>query len=78
MIMDIPFDLTNKLLMKAVQEYGVIFCPVSFFCLNPKTGRNQIRLAFSNITEQDIKEGIRRLARFIRDTHSQLRGALKS
>ena len=66
MTVDLPFAMTDDLLKECVEKYSVIVCPMSFFCLEEGAGANQIRLAFSNRTEEEIREGIKRLSRFVR------------
>lgn len=67
LVIDIPFKMTPELLKECVDNYSVIFCPMSFFCLDPETGSHQIRLAYSPRSHEEIREGIQRLARFIKD-----------
>jgi (S)-3,5-dihydroxyphenylglycine transaminase len=64
--MNIPFPITNELLQECVEEYKVIFCPMSFFYINEEVGARQVRLAFSNLSIEKIREGIHRLAKFIK------------
>ena len=66
LIMDIPFRMTNQLLRECVKDYGVIVCPISFFYLTPERENRQIRLAFSNTSKLLIREGLLRLAKFIK------------
>jgi len=67
LVVDIPFKMTPELLKECVEDYSVIFCPMSFFCLQPETGAQQIRLAYSSRSHQEIRDGIERLSRFIKD-----------
>jgi len=64
--MEIPFAITDELLKECVEQYKVIFCPMSFFYINEKEGCRKLRLAFSNLSHEKIKEGISRLAQFIK------------
>jgi (S)-3,5-dihydroxyphenylglycine transaminase len=64
--MKVPFAITNEFLQECVEEYRVIFCPMSFFYINEAVGARQMRLAFSNLSIEKIKEGINRLAKFIK------------
>jgi (S)-3,5-dihydroxyphenylglycine transaminase len=64
--MNVPFKITNELLQECVEDYKVIFCPMSFFYINEEVGARQLRLAFSNLSIEKIKEGIDRLAKFIK------------
>jgi (S)-3,5-dihydroxyphenylglycine transaminase len=64
--LEVPFEITDALLKECVEEYGVIFCPMSYFYLEEALGARQMRLAFSNLPIETIKEGIARLAAFIK------------
>ena len=66
MAVDLPFPMTNELLLECVEKYGVIVCPMTMFCIDKSHRTNQIRVAFSNLTAPVIEQGIERLARFIR------------
>ena len=66
MSMEIPFAMTNELLKECVEKFGVIVCPMSFFYIDEEQGTRQMRLAFSNLSAEKIKEGIGRLANFIK------------
>lgn len=65
MVIDIPFSVSDNLILECAEKYSVIFCPMYLFCLNKTKGANQIRLAFSNLTTDEIELGIERLARFL-------------
>jgi (S)-3,5-dihydroxyphenylglycine transaminase len=67
LVLNVPFKVTDELLKECVQDYSVIFCPMSFFCLKQtEQNQHQIRLAFSNLSEEKIQQGIQRLADFIK------------
>lgn len=66
LVIDLPFNVTQDHLRECVENYSVIFCPMSFFCLNENAGGNQIRLAFSNLSPKKIEQGIERLSTFIK------------
>jgi (S)-3,5-dihydroxyphenylglycine transaminase len=66
LVVDLPFNITDELLKECVENYSVIFCPMSFFCINEEVGNQQIRLAFSNLSAKEIKKGIERLSSFIK------------
>ena len=66
MVVDLPFAMTDDLLKKCVEEYSVIVCPMSFFCLDEAAAAHQIRLAFSTRTPEEIHEGIARLSNFVK------------
>jgi (S)-3,5-dihydroxyphenylglycine transaminase len=62
----LPFEMDEADVQACARDYGVIICPMSFFALSP--GREQeVRLAFSYTTPDQIEEGIRRLARYVGD-----------
>ncbi len=65
LVIDVPFDVTEEALGECVRDHGVIFCPMSFFCLLPEAGKRQIRLAFSNLSPAIIEQGIEKLSAFI-------------
>jgi (S)-3,5-dihydroxyphenylglycine transaminase len=67
----LPFDFTDDHLTVCARDYGVIVCPMRFFALTPGRER-QVRLSFSYVTEEQIGEGIARLARFVRDRIERL------
>jgi (S)-3,5-dihydroxyphenylglycine transaminase len=62
---DLPFEFDADCLETCARDFGVICCPMSFFALAPGRER-QIRLSFSYVTEEQIEEGIARLAGFVR------------
>ncbi len=64
--MTLPFEFTREKLRLCAEQYDVICCPMSFFSLQP--GREyQIRLSFSYVSQEQIRSGVKNLARFIRD-----------
>jgi (S)-3,5-dihydroxyphenylglycine transaminase len=67
----LPFDFTDDDLTACARDYGVIVCPMRFFALTPGRER-QVRLSFSYVTEEQIGEGIGRLARFVRERIERL------
>lgn len=67
MTVDLPFAMTDELLKQCVEEYSVIVCPMSFFCLDEAAAAHQIRLAFSTRTPKEIHEGIKRLSNFVKN-----------
>ncbi|MCP4162945.1 MAG: PLP-dependent aminotransferase family protein [Deltaproteobacteria bacterium] len=64
---EIPFQIDDDLLLKCVRDYSVIFCPINYFHIDKKEGRNKIRLAFSNVPVYKIEQGISQLALFVKD-----------
>jgi len=62
----LPFPFGPTELKRCAAEYGVIVCPMRFFSL--AAGReHQIRLSFSYLEEDQIRTGLERLARFVRE-----------
>jgi (S)-3,5-dihydroxyphenylglycine transaminase len=67
LVLDLPFEITDALLKECVQQYSVIFCPMSFFCLDSGKESRQIRLAYSNLSTKKIEQGIARLSAFVKN-----------
>lgn len=63
---NIPFEVDKKDVIYCSEHYSVIFTPMSFFYLTEGGGK-EIRLAFSNISEHDINEGIKRLSLYFKN-----------
>jgi (S)-3,5-dihydroxyphenylglycine transaminase len=60
----VPFSADNAALARSAHDFGVIWTPMSYFY--PSGGGDRsIRLSISYLTQDDIVEGIARLARFI-------------
>ena len=64
MVMDIPFPVSDNLILECAEKHSVIFCPMYMFHLDKTKGTKQIRLAFSNLTTDEIELGVERLAGF--------------
>lgn len=73
--LSLPFELTDEGLVTCANEYGVVVCPMRFFSLLPGRER-QVRLSFSYVSEEQIAEGISRLASFVRDQVARVRPEL--
>ena len=65
LILKVPFKVTQQDVITCTEVHKVIFTPMSFFYMD-KGGENELRLAFSNVSEAEIKTGIERLAQFIK------------
>ncbi|HEV7962699.1 MAG TPA: aminotransferase class I/II-fold pyridoxal phosphate-dependent enzyme [Actinoplanes sp.] len=61
---DVPFTADNAALARSAEEHGVIWTPMSYF-YPQGGGETGIRLSVSYLSEAEIVEGVRRLARFI-------------
>lgn len=59
--MSLPFEMSVNDVADCAEQYGVIVCPMRYFYLE-KGGEREIRLTFSNISDEAIIEGIKRLA----------------
>jgi (S)-3,5-dihydroxyphenylglycine transaminase len=62
--MRVPFRADNAALARSAERFGVIWTPMSYFYPHGGGGRS-IRLSVSYLTQEDITEGIARLARFV-------------
>ncbi|MFE3170881.1 PLP-dependent aminotransferase family protein [Amycolatopsis sp. NPDC059090] len=67
LLVHVPFRADLAALERSARDYGVGWAPMSMFYLG-EGGTNTIRLGFSSLAEDEIREGVRRLARFIRET----------
>jgi (S)-3,5-dihydroxyphenylglycine transaminase len=62
--MRVPFRTDNAALARSAEDFEVIWTPMSYFY--PQGGGDySLRLSVSYLTEEDITEGITRLAAFI-------------
>jgi (S)-3,5-dihydroxyphenylglycine transaminase len=61
--MRVPFRADNAALTRSAEEFGVIWTPMSYFYPDGG-GEYSIRLSVSYLSEEEITEGIIRLARF--------------
>jgi (S)-3,5-dihydroxyphenylglycine transaminase len=61
----VPFPVDKNEVVVCAEQFGVIFTPMSFFYMG-SGGENEIRLAFSYVTTDQIHEGIRRLALYLK------------
>jgi (S)-3,5-dihydroxyphenylglycine transaminase len=62
--MRLPVAADEELLSVCGSQYGVLWTPMRNFHLNDG-GRFEIRLSCSYLTDEEIDEGVRRLARFL-------------
>ncbi|MFD8814981.1 PLP-dependent aminotransferase family protein [Streptomyces sp. NPDC059627] len=62
--MRVPFRADNAALARSAEEFGVIWTPMSYFYPGGG-GEYGIRLSVSCLSDEEITEGIGRLARFI-------------
>ncbi|HAI76524.1 MAG TPA: hypothetical protein DCM08_09775 [Microscillaceae bacterium] len=64
LLLHLPFALQPAEVQKAAAEFGVIFCPLSFFSADG-SGAHVLRLAYSLQPPEQIWLGIERLAHFL-------------
>ncbi|MCB2411217.1 PLP-dependent aminotransferase family protein [Hymenobacter lucidus] len=61
----VPFAVTKEEVIICAEQHGLIFTPMSFFYLH-EGGKQQIRLAFSNVSEEEINTAVYRLAEYFK------------
>ncbi|MEU9860039.1 aminotransferase class I/II-fold pyridoxal phosphate-dependent enzyme [Streptomyces sp. NPDC047971] len=61
----VPFRADNAALTRAAQDFGVIWTPMSYF-YPQGGGEDSLRLSVSYLTHDQIRDGVARLARFVR------------
>lgn len=67
--LQVAFRADNEALARSAENFGVIWTPMAYFY--PEGGGDRaIRLSVSSLTDQEIDEGIARLARFIESESS--------
>ncbi|MBO4207817.1 aminotransferase-like domain-containing protein [Micromonospora echinofusca] len=65
-VVTVGFDVDDEVLAESASRYQVLWTPMSYFHLDGG-GRRQLRLSCSALTPEQIEEGVRRLARLVRD-----------
>ena len=60
----LPFAFGQHETVECARDYGVIVMPMSFFSLDDSCS-NEIRIAFSNVTPEEIGSGVARFARYV-------------
>lgn len=63
--MTLPFEVTIEDVYACADRYRVLFCPMRYFYLKGG-GKNEIRLSFSNLLLEEIEQGVKRLAAYLR------------
>ena len=69
----VPFTADLTAMERSARDFGVSWAPMSMFYLEDG-GDREIRLGFSNLAPDLIREGIARLARFVADTPRDIPG----
>ena len=67
---NVPFKVDKDEIIRCVEKYKVIITPMSFFYLG-KGGENEIRLAFSNVSKEEIITGVKRLSLYFQSKFDQ-------
>ncbi|MFF1306286.1 aminotransferase class I/II-fold pyridoxal phosphate-dependent enzyme [Streptomyces sp. NPDC058307] len=62
--LNVPFRADNAALIRSAEEFGVIWTPMSYF-YPQGGGEHTLRLSVSYLTQDEIAEGIARLAQFV-------------
>ena len=63
--LDLPFDFGESEMNACARDFGAIVCPMRYFALAPGRER-QVRFSFSYVTPEQIGQGVRAFARFVR------------
>ena len=61
----VPFDVNEFSVIESAEKFGIIFSPMRFFYL-AEGGEKEIRLTFSNLSLDQIKVGVRKLADYFK------------
>ncbi len=69
--MTFPFKVNKEEVMRCAERFGVIITPMSFF-YQISGGEHEIRIAFSNVDEQQISEGTERLFQYFQYKSNQI------
>lgn len=62
--LNVPFAADNAALARSAERYGVLWTPMAYFYPDGG-GERELRLSFSALTPERIREGVGRLARFV-------------
>lgn len=62
---ELPFEFGKEQVHQCAKQYGVICCPMQFFSLLGRC-KNQVRLSFSSVSEEEIRTGIAHFGAFVR------------
>ena len=65
LVVDLPFGFGQAETRHLAEAHGVLVTPMSLFSPTGRCGR-QVRLSFSAVSQENIREGVRRLATYIR------------
>jgi (S)-3,5-dihydroxyphenylglycine transaminase len=62
---DLPFSVSANDVFECAKDHGVLFMPISFFCLDPQPWQQAIRLSFSYYSQPKLELAVQRLAQWI-------------
>ncbi|WP_130800082.1 PLP-dependent aminotransferase family protein [Streptomyces otsuchiensis] len=65
LVVEVPFEADLSAMERSARDHGVSWAPMRMFHLHGG-GERALRLGFSNLTPEAIREGVSRLARFVR------------
>lgn len=68
-VLDVPFEADEELLEVSARDYGVLWTPMNYF-YGAGGGERAIRLSCSVLEPSQVEEGVRRLAKLVRDRAS--------
>lgn len=69
----LPFEVSNESVQESAEKYNVIFCPMRYFYHN-NGGKNEIRLTFSNLSLEQIENGVKNLTDFLQSKINEKEG----
>lgn len=61
----VPFEVNESSVVESAEKFGIIFSPMRFFYLE-KGGEREIRLTFSNLSLEQIGEGVKKLGEYFK------------
>jgi (S)-3,5-dihydroxyphenylglycine transaminase len=62
--MTVPFSVDSNSVLESAGKHNIIFCPMRYFYLDGG-GENEIRLTFSNLSLENIENGVKLLADYL-------------
>ena len=66
LVVNLPFDMTDKDVLECAKSEKVICMPVSFFSVDSNYAKSQIRLSFSYYDSETLNVGVQRFANYIK------------
>lgn len=61
----VPFEVNESSVIESAEKFGIMFSPMRFFYLD-KGGEQEIRLTFSNLSLEEITQGVKKLADYFK------------